>query len=132
MPDCSACSLTLTFGDSTLTYCDTDIPNVQDISDSTFSVEATISADCDLAMIWTQIPTDETCCKELELSGTNFDGTFKRQLIPLNGKSLYYNEESGVQDERSWIAFSQEEWVLSSNKYALPGLNLHIAYFYVL
>ena len=80
-------------------------------------------------------------CQEIEITASgsfstiyseieqNFTGIYKRQLIPLNDNALYYREDEGDQGERQWIAHSgdsevDDPWILSSNKYALPGSDL--------
>ena len=80
-------------------------------------------------------------CQEIEITASgsfstiyseieqNFTGIYKRQLIPLNDNALYYREDEGDQGERQWIAHSGDSevvdpWILSSNKYALPGSDL--------
>ena len=62
--DCSTCYVKLNISGVESVYCEDNIPTVMQITQDAFELEGLMSNDqCNLSMIWRQVPADETCCQ---------------------------------------------------------------------
>lgn len=127
MPDCGTCNISLSTGDGLppSVFCGSSEPSV--MVHTTFSVTVTISGSCDFCMTWRQVPIEDSCCDQVNLSSnlpSEMNGDYVRLSMPILGKAAYYREEEGDHGERGVLSYSSESWKLSSTKYMIPGNSL--------
>ena len=66
MRDCATCYVKIDIDGEKTTYCEDNYPNsVMQITQDTFELEGLMidNVNCNLSMIWRQVPADETCCQ---------------------------------------------------------------------
>ena len=71
MRDCATCYVKIDIDGDKTTYCEDNYPtSVMQITQDTFELEGLMmdNVQCNLSMIWRQVPADETCCQVKSLT----------------------------------------------------------------